>query len=588
MNPALDSAVRNVLAQQEITIARKTIHMPEAAAQPKSSPPSQPVRDLPAVAERVLIIGLDGATWDVLDPLMGRGVMPHLQGLVQGGTSGILRSTVPPITPAAWTTFMTGKNPGTHGIIDFERYDVRTHKLSFNTTNCLAGLRSIWDILGDKGFRVGSLNVPMTYPPTPVHGFMISGFETPGTQVEFTYPPELKGEVLRRWPDYTFKNQWRRKTFGGDRLVAENVAAISRSFHQGVEVARFCGERYGWDALMIVFKLVDNLQHKTWKYLDARNRGRWPRRTALTEQCFGELDAALGGLLGYAREHRAHVLVMSDHGHGSLDGRSQPNRLLMNWGYLQLREGGAQTRTRAGHLLHRWFRRKQQSKFATGTIDLAHDLAVDFSRTRACVMHAGMGGFLYVNLADRQETGIVPADEYEPLRDELRRCFLSATCVDPGGRTINIYKAVHKPEELYRCSRADRPWLPDLLLVPRDGLSVVRKIRGRTPVTWFSPRRMEGTHRDDGVLAVVGPGIAAGKRLSADLVDTTPTLLAMLGVRIPDDMEGRVVEGLFDPPIRYATEPARPSTRAVTREEVYSAEEMRVLTARLSDLGYLE
>lgn len=564
--------------------------MPQATETKPQRYPTQPMRDLTGLAERVLIIGLDGATWDVFNPLMERGLMPNLKGLVEGGASGVLRSTVPPITPAAWTTFLTGKSPGTHGIIDFERYDVRTNRLSFNTTHNLGHVRTLWDILGGKGFRVGSVNVPMTYPPTPVNGFLISGFETPGTSAEFTYPSDLKHEILTRWPDYTFKNTWRRKTFGGDRLLADNVAEISRSFHQGTEVARFCGERFGWDVLMIVFKLVDNLQHKTWKYLDGRNRGRWPKRTELTERCFAELDLAVGRLLDYTRKGDAHVLVVSDHGHGSLEGRSQPNRLLLDWGYLKLRRGGAQSRTRAGRLLRRSLGGRR-SKFADGSIDIGRDLAVDFQRTRACVMHAGMGGFLYVNLKGRQETGIVEPNDYEPLRHELRTRLLSATCAAPDGRTVNVYSAVHKPEELYGCARADRPWLPDLLLVPREGLSVVRKIRGRRPVTWFSPRRMEGTHRPEGIFVASGRGVAAGRRLTADIIDATPTILAMLGVRIPQDMEGRVMEGVFEPPISYGIEAACEASREVTpvsEEPAYSQEEMQAVTERLRDLGYLE
>ena len=79
----------------------------------------------------MLIIGLDGATFDVLKPLMAEGRMPRLKEAIAAGASGLLRSTVPPITPAAWTTFLTGKNPARHGIIDFERYDVHTNKLGF-------------------------------------------------------------------------------------------------------------------------------------------------------------------------------------------------------------------------------------------------------------------------------------------------------------------------------------------------------------------------------------------------------------------------------------------------------------------------
>ena len=152
---------------------------------------------------RLLIIGLDGATFDVLNPLIAEGRMPRLREAIAAGASGRLRSTVPPITPAAWTTFLTGKNPGSHGVIDFERYDVHTNKLSFNSTRCLDHVRNLWQILGDHGLKVGSVNVPMTYPPTPVNGFLVSGFETPGPESDLVYPPALKNAILERWPDPT-------------------------------------------------------------------------------------------------------------------------------------------------------------------------------------------------------------------------------------------------------------------------------------------------------------------------------------------------------------------------------------------------
>jgi len=258
--------------------------------------PDEPAgrRDRAPLARRVLIIGLDGATFDVLKPMMGAGRMPRLKALVEAGASGVLRSTTPPITPAAWTTFMTGKGPGVHGIIDFERYDVRTNQLSFNSTLCLDNVRSIWQILGDRGLTVGSVNVPMTYPPVPVNGFMVSGFETPSIEADFTYPASLKQDILRRFPDYSYATRWRRKAGGGDDLFAENLDYIKGSFGQGAQLTRFCGDKYDWDVLMVVFKLVDNLQHKTWKYLDPRTRDRDPHRANLVAGCFNVLDSAVG------------------------------------------------------------------------------------------------------------------------------------------------------------------------------------------------------------------------------------------------------------------------------------------------------
>lgn len=543
-------------------------------------------RDLPAIAERVLIVGLDGATWDVLDPMIRSGRMPHLQALVERGTSGILESTKPPITPAAWTTFMTGKCPGTHGILDFEKYDVHTNRVTFNSQRSVAHVRTLWDVLGDKGLRVGVVNVPMTYPPRPVNGFMITGFETPSVNVEFTHPKELKEDILRRWPDYTFKTTWQRRVLGGERLLAENLRNFCRSFHQGAEVTKHFGEAHGWDALMVVFKLVDNLQHKTWKYLDPRFNGKHPRRAAMVADCYKELDTALGTLFDYAREKRASVFIVSDHGHGSLEGKVQANLLLKRWGYLHLESPVAQIGTRARYLWSRMNRRGRGPLGHHGQV--TQDLAVNFGRTRACVMHAGEYGFLYLNLKGRQPGGIVEPESYERLRDEIGERFLSVRARHPRDGLISVFSDVFKPEEVYGCSRRDNVWLPDLFLKPADGLSVARRIRGRGVVRWLPWRKLEGTHRYEGMFAAAGRGIARGQRARAAIVDSTPMILAMLGIRIPDDMEGRVVKELFDPPLRCETEPAGTSGVASQGEGVYSEADERLLVERLADLGYLD
>ena len=111
---------------------------------------------------------------------------------------------------------------------------------------------TLWQILGDHGLKVGSVNVPMTYPPTPVNGFLVSGFETPGPESDFVYPPELKKAILERWPDPTLKAKWKRRTLGGDGVFRENLDYISRSFHQGADMSMWLGESHGWDVLMVV------------------------------------------------------------------------------------------------------------------------------------------------------------------------------------------------------------------------------------------------------------------------------------------------------------------------------------------------
>ncbi len=533
---------------------------------------------------RLLMVGLDGATFDVLGPAMDAGRMPNLKALIAEGVSGPLESTRPPITPAAWTTFMTGKGPGKHGILDFLRYDPVRHQLAFNNNQRISQ-KTIWQILSEKGYRVGSINLPMTYPPEPVNGFMISGFDTPPGET-FTYPRELQAELLSRYPDYTHEKKWERRVFGGDRLFAKNIEYIAHSFDRGYELARFCGGKYGWDVMMVLLKLVDNLQHKAWRYIDPRTRDQDPRRRDLVLDCLARLDVALGRLRGFAEENHATLMLMSDHGHGSLEGKAQPNLLLARWGYLHLRNNAARVQTR-GQV---WWHRFMKARDGTAGATLDHDLAIDWPRTRACVLHAGIYGFLYLNLKGRQPADIatVEPSEFEPLRQEIRERLLTATCIDRDGRAVRIFPEVHTPEALYGCNRADYPWMPDLLLAPADGLAVVKKIRGSTPVRWVPLRRMEGTHRLNGIFVAHGANVAAGRRITAHIADIAPTILAGLGERVLKDMDGRVLTEMFTKPVEVRYEPPQERKPSEAGEPLLTAGQMQEVATRLGDLGYLD
>jgi predicted AlkP superfamily phosphohydrolase/phosphomutase len=278
-------------------------------------------------------------------------------------------------------------------------------------------------------------------------------------------------------------------------------------------------------------------------------------------------------------------MMMSDHGHGSLDGKVQPNLLLKDWGFLSIRSQTGQVRRRLQKAMARMMG-KVPKRFEA-QLGIEHELDLDWSRTRACVMHAGIYGFLYLNVKGRQDGGIVEPDDYESVRDELIERFSSVTCRDPRGKTIQVFSEIHKSEELYRCSREEQAWMPDLLLVPQPGLAVVRKIRGNQTVRWSSARRMEGTHRVEGIVVAHGPFIKAGGRIHAHIADIAPTLLAALGLRVPADMEGRVLQEMFSRELRIEHEPPQAIERA-RMEEVYSEAEKEALTKRLADLGYLE
>jgi len=152
--------------------------------------------------QKTLLIGLDGATFDIIEPLLKEGKLPHIGKLLKNGTSALLRSTIMPNSYPAWTSCLTGVNPGKHGIYwSLIREDKTVYPLRLMTTLDL-GAKSLWQLLGEKGVKVGIVNVPIVYPPVEVNGFLVSGALTPNDASEFTHPQNLKTDILKEVPEY--------------------------------------------------------------------------------------------------------------------------------------------------------------------------------------------------------------------------------------------------------------------------------------------------------------------------------------------------------------------------------------------------
>ena len=153
---------------------------------------------------------------------------------------------------------------------------------------------------------------------------------------------------------------------------------------------------------------------------------------------------------------------------------------------------------------------------------------------------------------------------------------------------MTIFPEVYTTEELYGCGRDEYPWMPDLLLAAADGLAVVKKIRGNSPVRWVPLSRLEGTHRLHGILVANGPGIAGGRKITAHIADLAPTILAGLGERVPKDMDGRVLLDLFAAPVPVRYEPPQDRKLDDKLEPVLTQKQMQEVASRLGDLGYLD
>lgn len=534
----------------------------------------------------VFIVGLDGGTYDVLDILVAAGDMPTLAALRAQGACGVLRSVIPPITWAAWCSFMTGKRPEKHGIYDFRLYDPRAYRDTVVTSNSLRD-RTIWELMTAAGRRVAVVHLPAMYPPNPRAGTVVSGFDTPSVATMFTHPPELRDRILAQIPDYFFVAASDREdprleqaeTF--ERFVAD----VERAFEQRTQVALNLLAEGPWDAFMVHYQSTDALQHRVWRYIVERERfrERWER----LRRVYRRLDAALGRLLA-AQPADALVFVISDHGFGVHAGRFYPNVLLERWGYLARR--GRHRRRIARSVRKRLVRLglARARKAASGPWisqarrrSFAEALPLHWSRTRAYVAAGEIYGLLYLNLRGREPEGTVsPGAEALALAEELRSRLLSVR--DPVDGAPVLADVLPGPG---LCPGSGRAGLPDLILVPRAEYSVYRDLNYKLWLDRYPS--LAGTHRREGVLIVGGRGVRRGHvERGADLVDLAPTILAVAGLAVPDDMDGRVLDELFTepPPVRF--EPANGATgRGPT--ELSEAEEQEVLD-RLRALGYVE
>lgn len=561
------------------------------------------------MARRVLVVGWDGATWEVARPMLEQGELPTLRRLVESGASGPLRSVVHPYTAQAWTTMATGCSQGRHRIVDFWERDFSRYGFRLLNASHRA-VPSLWGLLSARGRRVVVVNVPQTYPPEPVAGVLISGRDTPGLGAAYTYPPELKGELalLAGEPYVIVPDDWLYTRRGQpDRARDE----LFRELRVRFRVVRELLRREAWDLAWFVVSATDGAAHFFWQYHDPSHPLYTPEGAALygdvVREVYRRADAELGRLLEELGDE-VGVFVVSDHGEGpQVPLAVHLNLWLAQEGFLTFAKGSRRGPRRALARALRAAKRLAYDRLSFQDLTLVRRLfpdwlrgelgqetffaGVDWSRTRA--FSEEVRGNLWINLKGRDPAGIVePGAEYEALRDELIAGLSSLRNPLTGGPLV---RRVWRREELYTGPYVER--FPDLV-VEADVPDVFRPrgdYRGSDAVRILSREELaalktSGTHRMEGILVACGPGVRAGVHVQgASLQDLAPTILHLLGEPVPAHLDGRVLTELLDPswlaasPVRR--EAGGPGEGGPGQD--YTEEEARQVEERLAGLGYL-
>ncbi len=362
------------------------------------------------MSQRSVVIGLDGVTWRILDRLIADGHMPRLSKLRQHGAWGVLESTVPTYTPPAWTSAITGVNPGRHGIYGFIEGHAQNERRELVHSGRIEA-PTIWEMATAQGLRAGIYNVPLTYPPRDLDGWMVSGMMTPGwgeRQRGFASwdkgSADLEARILRWVPDYAvdmsadWERDWR------DAALAERALDI---LQQRYTVLAQLIELDPPDLLFMVLETPDRLQHVYYRYLDPgdslydTDAGRTLRPQIV--RCYQAMDRIVGLLDDYAGTGGA--IVCSDHGFTAWESSVHTNTLLQEWGYLKLKTGARLMQTSAARRAVPVAKRVLPARVAREAKNRIF-AAVDWDKTRAFASPIPQQG-VFVNLKGRERLGIV-------------------------------------------------------------------------------------------------------------------------------------------------------------------------------------
>ncbi len=549
---------------------------------------------------KVLVIGLDGATLDLVGPWMKNGLLPNLSTFLNEGIVTTLESVVPPQTASGWSSIITGKNPGKHGIFGFFKRAPDDYDLIPINSSDRKSL-DIWQILSRFGKKIGVINVPITYPIRKVNGFLISGPLTPYGAKDFFYPEgvidELSQNIGAFLPPFT-------DTFG--RNEDEFLDKLYMTTDNLAEAIKYLMKNKEWDFFMTVFFGTDRVQHEFWKYMDPSSTDVDPVRKTKYQgailRYYQKVDSIIGEMLA-ATPDDATVLVVSDHGAEQLTKYVHPNVFLLREGFLRIRRGlveqlryflfkmgltpsnflklglGLRAR-RIKKTLGKAKTRKLMSKFFTSLKD------VDWSKSKAYSF--GGWGRIFINLAGREPQGIVrQGEEYEALRSQIVQRLQVLVDPDTGEKLFTSGGRIFRKEDIYIGPHIAEA--PDIVFQLRRGYlsfpayefgssSIISKATG-----W------SGAHAMNGLLMLKGKNIRKGSQVdNAKIIDIAPTLLAIMGLDVPSDMDGRVLTEALTAEFLDSRQISRSDyPTQLEAEHTYTDEQVEELKRTLKGLGYL-
>lgn len=558
--------------------------------------------------DKVWIIGLDGATWTLMKPWIEQGYLPNLAAFREQSSWGNLASTLQPITAAAWSSFMTGMNQGKHGLYDFVRRRQNSYSLEMTNASMIKAT-TLFEHVSRAEKRVATLNMPLTFPPRPVNGIMVSGLFANVVSPIICYPSDFYQHIRQVAPTYVINPDYKPQAPDALKVYYDD---LQQNLDDHYKVADYMLGLEDWDLFSVVFTATDQVQHAFWHCLPGADvppeyQAHLSRFNNAILDIYRHVDRLFGELLKRADENTT-ILVMSDHGAGPLHRWVQLNRWLEQEGFLEYvsNNQGKAARSRRSALVQQLARGYKRyvsptlrerirtalgNKFDSVRASMESQMfasSVQWSKSKAYCL--GACGNIYLNVEGREPQGTVSMEEYESVRTQIiERLY---TLIDPETNQ-QLVKCAHRREDVYRGPYTEQA--PDIVIEWADyrywgrgrfDISIPTVLEARHQHD-FSELPVTGTHRPEGIFMLRGPGIRPNQQITgARIIDMAPTLLQLFGLAVPNGMDGSILsDALTDVTLHN---PVAASDAAVETDEfLFSEEEESKIEQRLKDLGYL-
>ena len=501
---------------------------------------------------KLICIGLDGAAFKLIRRFTSKRLLPTFESLIQKGIYHPLPSTIPPHTAPGWTSSLTGVNPGKHGIYQFWDTQAPSYVGRYmGSIDC--SVPPVWDILNQHGFTTGMMNIPMSHPPKPCNGYMITW--PLSNTLRFCYPVNLSREITAHQGPYIpdLLTMYDGRT-SDEEYLEKSIQAIRNRW----AIAQYLIKNRPCDFFMAVFTEIDRISHFYWKYMDNTSSS----LSHAVQTIYMEMDRVLGELID-SMDADTSLMVYSDHGfcRGDLD--FYVHTFFENENLLQWKPAG-----NVSPVTGSWFTKKINGV----------PYIVDWKHTVAYMASPGSYG-ININLLGRQTEGIVPCDDFEAVCRqviELLETIRHPVTLRP------LFRSILRSDHIYHGTKS--AGAPDIILVPENYGTMVHHMTDGDRLFSAEPEQ-NGMHDEDGVFLLYSPsGLLAGEhRRPENLQDIAPTMLSLFGVDIPAYMDGR---SIF--PTAYE-KPSSSSVRChvVSGEKAYLPEENEEIKKRLQSLGYL-